>query len=203
MGSKKQVHVPPSDEDEVIIESITYRGTTIQLLTGDITSTIAYSIVTPTNEELRGNGGPIDRTVHSVAGFALLEELEKKFRRGFVGRARGTRPHYMDHIRHIIHEVVPDYSQTKTQEERELAAEQLRAAYLSALAVQTRMNHGDSVAFPTMGVDNEFPPALGAQIALTAIRDFIHENRGLRNFDYISLVVPPASASLKAYRVHM
>ena len=132
-----------------------------------------------------------------------MEELETRLP-GRMGRAYVTRPHYMaDHIRHIIHAVVPNYAETTTLQERNTAADQLRAAYLDALRVQMGMNHGNSIAFPTMGVDNEFPPALGAQIALQAIRDFIHEHGGRRNFDYITIIVPPKSASRRAYRVHM
>jgi O-acetyl-ADP-ribose deacetylase (regulator of RNase III) len=132
-----------------------------------------------------------------------LEELEIRGR-GVMGRAYATRAHYMmDHIRHIIHAIVPNYADTTTLQERTTATSQLRAAYLDALRVQMEMNHGNSIAFPTMGVNNEFPPALGAQIALEAIRDFIHEHGGRRNFDYITIIVPPKSASERAYRVYM
>jgi O-acetyl-ADP-ribose deacetylase (regulator of RNase III) len=200
----KRLSSPADDERTIAVT--TYRGTRIQVLRGDITTTVADHIVTPTNEEMRGEGGEIDESIHEAAGFALLEELEKaRPRGGDMGEAYLTHQHYMDHARRIIHAVVPNYAETDATEERTEAAVQLREAYLNALRLSARQERGNTIAFPTMGVDNEFPPDRGAEIALNAIRDFIHEMGGRRNFGSITIIVggPRRNASERAYQVHM
>jgi hypothetical protein len=72
----KRLSSPADDERTIAVT--TYRGTRIQVLRGNITTTVADHIVTPTNEEMRGEGGEIDESIHEAAGFALLEELEER-----------------------------------------------------------------------------------------------------------------------------
>lgn len=200
----KRLTSPADDERTIAVTA--YRGTRIQILRGDITTTVADHIVTPTNEEMRGEGGEIDESIHEAAGFALLEEIEEtRPRGGTMGEAYLTHQHYMDHARRIIHAVVPNYAEANTPEERAQAVVQLREAYLSALRLSAGQERGYTIAFPTMGVDNEFPPAQGAEIALNAIRDFLHETGGRRNFGSITIIVGGrrGNASERAYRVHM
>jgi O-acetyl-ADP-ribose deacetylase (regulator of RNase III) len=165
-----------------------YRGTTLDVVRGDVTTFPAASVVNAANTALRGGGG-VDGMIHRAAGPALLAELTRLYPGGGqIGSAYPSGAHAIRTTTTIIHAVGPDYRTARTNACRDQATVNLHNAYTNSLAVAVRAG-ARTIAFPTISTGVfAFPRVQAATIAATAVRTFLDgPGRGL--FDRITFLI--------------
>ena len=141
----------------------------IELLRGDITKLKVDAIVNAANKTLLGGGG-VDGAIHSAAGPQLLEEC-KKLNGCETGQAKITSAYALP-ASYVIHTVGPVWKGGKRNEES-----LLRNSYLNSLSL-ANIYGIVSIAFPNISTGvYEFPKTLAARIAITAVKDFLSENK--------------------------
>ena len=145
------------------------RGTTIQLVRGDITGFAADAIVNAANSGLRGGGG-VDGAIHSAAGPAVMAELRRRYAGCPTGSAVITGAGDLP-ARWIVHAVGPVWRGGDARE-----SELLASAYAAALDRASEAGAA-SVAFPAIscGVYG-YPLDQGASVALAAVRDWLRDH---------------------------
>ena len=150
--------------------SISINGATIELTTGDITTTVVDAIANAANESLRGGGG-VDGAIHRAAGPGLLAELRRRYPQGTpTGTAVATGGHDLP-ARYVLHAVGPIWRGGSHGEEQQLAG-----AYRACLRLADELG-ASSVAFPaiSMGIYG-YPPHLAARVALRTVADHLAES---------------------------
>ncbi|HEY4182227.1 MAG TPA: O-acetyl-ADP-ribose deacetylase [Kofleriaceae bacterium] len=136
-------------------------GSTIELVTGDITKLAVDTIVNAANSALSGGGG-VDGAIHRAAGPELLAEC-RTLGRCPTGDARITKG-YRLHARHVIHAVGPVW-QGGGSDERALLASVYRNCM--RLAVEAGVS---SIAFPSISTGvYRFPIKPAASIAVREV----------------------------------
>jgi len=145
-------------------------GTTLELVTGDITNERVDAIVNAANSGLRGGGG-VDGAIHRAGGPAIMEEC-RRIGGCPTGSAVITTGGNLP-ARHVIHAVGPRWSGGR-RGERELLA----GAYRSSL--ELALKHGlRSVAFPSISTGAYgYPVEKAARVALEAVIGFLREHPG-------------------------
>jgi O-acetyl-ADP-ribose deacetylase (regulator of RNase III) len=149
--------------------SVSINGATLELVTGDITTTPVDAIANAANASLRGGGG-VDGAIHRAAGPGLLAELRRRYPDGTpTGTAVATDAHDLP-ARHVLHAVGPIW-RGGSQGEDQLLAD----AYRACLNLADELD-ASSVAFPaiSMGIYG-YPPHLAARVALSAVADHLAE----------------------------
>ena len=147
--------------------SISINGATIELTTGDITTTVVDAIANAANESLRGGGG-VDGAIHRAAGPGLLAELRRRYPEGTpTGTAVATGGHDLP-ARHVLHAVGPIWRGGSHGEEQLLAD-----AYRACLRLADELG-ARSVAFPaiSMGIYG-YPTAEGARVATRTVAEHL------------------------------
>jgi O-acetyl-ADP-ribose deacetylase (regulator of RNase III) len=143
--------------------SVSVNGATLELVTGDITTTRVDAIANAANEALRGGGG-VDGAIHRAAGPGLLAELRRRYPEGTpTGTAVATEAHDLP-ARYVLHAVGPIWRGGSHGEDQLLAD-----AYRACLRLADELG-ATSVAFPaiSMGIYG-YPPHLAARVALSAV----------------------------------
>lgn len=143
--------------------SLSVNGATIELVTGDITTTRVDAIANAANEALRGGGG-VDGAIHRAAGPGLLAELRRRYPEGTpTGTAVATDAHDLP-ARYVLHAVGPIWRGGSHGEDALLAG-----AYRACLRLADELG-ATSVAFPaiSMGIYG-YPPHPAARIALATV----------------------------------
>ena len=159
--------------------SASVNGATIELVTGDITTTRVDAIANAANEALRGGGG-VDGAIHRAAGPGLLAELRRRYPEGTpTGTAVATDAHDLP-ARYVLHAVGPIWRGGSHGEEGLLAG-----AYRACLRLADELG-ASSVAFPaiSMGIYG-YPPHLAARIALRAVSDHLAESGTPRRVRFV------------------
>ncbi len=160
-----------------------FKGTTIALVQGDITTVEADAIVNAANSSLMGGGG-VDGAIHRKGGPTILDEC-----RDYVA-AHGSLPTGEAMITtggdlpasHVIHTVGPVYQGGKHGE-----FVKLERAYTQSLLLAKE--HGlKTVAFPSISTGAyRFPIDEAAYVALNTLKRVIAEHEGA--FDRLSMVL--------------
>jgi len=144
--STKRVKHSPRKGGTVIL-STDYKGTTIQIVQGDITAFPTHAIVNAADTRLRG-GEDVNSDIHKAAGPALQESLDEFYPDGGKpGGAYTTAVFKVKTAKWIIHAIGPDYRKVKTAVERKKKSEQLGSAYRSCFEEAVKKS-ARNIAFP-------------------------------------------------------
>lgn len=159
-------------------------GTTIlSFKKGDITEQDTVAIVNAANSGLLGGGG-VDGAIHRAGGPEIMEECRQ------IRASQGGCPAGQAVItcggrlkaRHVIHTVGPIWSGGGSGEDELLAS-----AYINSLTL-ARQYGIKSVSFPSISTGAyRFPLQRAAEVALSAIKNFLVENNN--TFDEIRFVL--------------
>ncbi|GGK05856.1 O-acetyl-ADP-ribose deacetylase [Lentibacillus kapialis] len=147
-------------------------GSTLELMTGDITKVKTDAIVNAANGTLMGGGG-VDGAIHRAAGKKLLEECKQVREKQLngeklpTGKAVITGGYHLP-AKHVIHTVGPVWNECDEDQEELLAG-----CYDHSLKLAAEIN-ASSIAFPSISTGvYSFPIDLAAKIALQTITDFL------------------------------
>jgi len=155
----------------------TINGCEIHLVKGDITEQNIDVIVNAANSSLLGGGG-VDGAIHRKGGKRILQECKEIRRTRWpngmpTGNAVITTGGDLK-ARHVIHTVGPIWG-GGDRGESELLSDAYRSSLTLAFGERLR-----SIAFPSISTGvYGYPIEKASRVALTTIREFLKENRGL------------------------
>jgi O-acetyl-ADP-ribose deacetylase (regulator of RNase III) len=147
-------------------------NTRVELVRGNIVEQDVDAIVNAANSSLLGGGG-VDGAIHRAAGPELLRVC-RTLGGCPPGEARIT-PGFRLKARYVIHTVGPVYHGGAHGE-----ADVLAAAHRNSLRLATEYQLS-TVAFPAISTGiYGYPVEQAAAVALTAVRDFLQEDRQIQ-----------------------
>ncbi len=153
----------------------------IFLKRGDITHERVAVIVNAANTGLLGGGG-VDGAIHRAGGPEILEECRKvrDLQGGCpTGEAVITGAGRLD-ARYVVHTVGPVW-QGGGEGEPEL----LRSAYRNSLELAAE-HDAKTIAFPSISTGvYGYPVKEAANVAITAVREWVLENEGIREIRFV------------------
>ncbi|MDB6138035.1 MAG: Appr-p processing domain protein [Verrucomicrobiaceae bacterium] len=156
--------------------------TTLEAITGDITTLDVDAIVNAANTSLMGGGG-VDGAIHRAAGPELLREC-MLLHGCETGQAKITRGYRLQ-ARHVIHTVGPVWHGGHHGEPG-----LLRSCYENSLRLAAQAGLA-SIAFPCISTGvYHFPSSLAAETAVAAVRDFMATPSSLRRVIFCCFSAP-------------
>ncbi len=156
--------------------------TEIKLIKDDITTIVVDAIVNAANSSLLGGGG-VDGAIHRKGGSQILEEC--KAIRNRQGKCKAGDAVYTSAgllpAKYVIHTVGPIWNGGKNKE-----PELLASCYRKSLEIAESL-FVKSIAFPNISTGvYHFPKAEAAQIAITAVKQFIDsENKNIEEVIFV------------------
>jgi O-acetyl-ADP-ribose deacetylase (regulator of RNase III) len=167
----------------------------VTICVGDLTEQSVDAIVNAANSTLLGGGG-VDGAIHRRGGAEILRECEELRRTTLPGglptgeaviTTGGRLP-----ARYVIHTVGPIWGREGGRE-----AELLAACYRNSLQVGVE-NGLSSIAFPAISTGAfGYPGHEAAQVASTAVRDFLHADDNLAEVRFVFILKRDAASFLK------
>jgi O-acetyl-ADP-ribose deacetylase (regulator of RNase III) len=156
---------------------IAIKGSTVELVKGDITAQEIDAIVNAANTTLSGGGG-VDGAIHKAGGPSIMEEC-KPLAPCPVGEARLTGGGKLK-ARHVIHTVGPVYKDGRHNEPR-----LLEKSYRSSLELASR--HGlRSLAFPSISTGAyRYPVEEAARIALSTVGAYLVQHPEIESVRFV------------------
>lgn len=144
---------------------IAIKGSTVELVKGDITAQETDAIVNAANTTLSGGGG-VDGAIHKAGGPSIMEEC-KTLAPCPAGEARLTGGGTLK-TRHVIHTVGPVYKDGRHNE-----PSLLEKSYRSSLELASR-HKIRSLAFPSISTGAyRYPVEEAARIALSTVGGYL------------------------------
>uniref|UniRef100_A0AC35GTW6 Macro domain-containing protein n=1 Tax=Panagrolaimus sp. PS1159 TaxID=55785 RepID=A0AC35GTW6_9BILA len=156
----------------------------VKVFAADITTLKVDAIVNAAKENLLGGGG-VDGAIHKAAGHQLLEEC-RKLGGCKTGEAKWTKAYNIKNAQAIIHTPGPRISNNIVTTD---AANQLYNCYFNSLMIAAE-NSFRSIAFPTIssGIYG-YPKEAAANVAMTAVQDFLRDRVQNKKLDEIIFCV--------------
>jgi O-acetyl-ADP-ribose deacetylase (regulator of RNase III) len=154
-----------------ILEERIIGQTTLQLVTGDITTQETDAIVNAANKRLAPGGG-VAGAIHRAAGPGLWAECQR-LGGCRTGEAKLTAGHALK-AKYVIHTVGPVYRG------RPRDAENLQACYRNSLTLADDTGI-TSIAFPAISTGAfGYPLEEAAEISLSTVKAYLEQGTGLR-----------------------
>ncbi|CAD6450029.1 6fce2d43-c04b-4caa-af37-c13631011c1b-CDS [Sclerotinia trifoliorum] len=166
-----------------VIATTEYKGTTVEVVDGNLLNYPVDVIVNAANASLVRGGG-IDGQIHRKAGPQLAAEMKTQFPHpGKEGGAYGTTHSWnIKSCRYIIHAVGPDWRQPNQRDTGLLAN-----AYRNSLSLAAK-NNLRSIAFPAISVGIfQMPRGMAGVTVMKTIRSWIDSHQG--EMDRISILL--------------
>ncbi|WP_125553588.1 O-acetyl-ADP-ribose deacetylase [Loigolactobacillus jiayinensis] len=164
----------------------------IKIQQGDITTMAVDAIVNAANTTLLGGGG-VDGAIHQAAGPELLVACQQ-LHGCATGEAKITAGYQLP-AKYVIHTPGPIWRDGSQSE-----AQLLHNSYANSLALAAA-HHCRTVAFPSISTGvYRYPLAQAATIALTTIRDFLLQNKGVQIVTLVCFDQRTLAAYQQAYR---
>jgi len=162
---------------------------------GDITLEDTDAIVNAANSTLLGGGG-VDGAIHARGGTQILEECRKIRREKFpgglpTGEAVITSGGNLD-AKFVIHTVGPIYGLSQNKDEQ-----LLENCYKNCLSLAVE-NNLQTIAFPSISTGAfAYPKHEAAKISSRAIKDFLTENKSIKQIRLVFFSEPDALNFIK------
>ncbi len=162
---------------------------------GDITRETTDAIVNAANSTLLGGGG-VDGAIHDRGGTQILEECRKIRRDTFpdglpTGEAVITSGGNLK-AKFVIHTVGPIYGRNHNND-----AELLENCYKNCLSLAAR-NNLQTIAFPSISTGAyAYPKHEAAKICSGAIKDFLSQNKTIKQIRLVFFSEPDALKFIK------
>lgn len=154
----------------------TVRGSTLELVQGDITRQSVDAIVNAANSSLLGGGG-VDGAIHRAGGPSILEEC-RTLNGCPTGQAKITTGGNLP-ANYVIHAVGPVYSS------EENPAELLASCYRNSLSI-ARERQLKSIAFPSISTGAYgYPLDEAAKIALNTVIEFLNHDDSIETVRFV------------------
>lgn len=151
-----------------------YRGVTIEVLQGDITTMQVDAIVNAANRTLRGGGG-VDGAIHRAGGEGIVRECIQKYPDGIqTGQAVFTMAGNLP-AKFVIHAVGPVWKGGQYGEQN-----LLKDTYANCMRVAQQLE-AESIAFPAISTGiYGFPIESATRVAVETVLDYLHEGSAVR-----------------------
>ncbi|RKD23645.1 O-acetyl-ADP-ribose deacetylase (regulator of RNase III), contains Macro domain [Caminicella sporogenes DSM 14501] len=160
---------------------LTYKGTKIKLILGDITKEDTEAIVNAANSSLLGGGG-VDGAIHKAGGPKILEEckeIRKRQGKCPTGEAVITTGGNLK-AKYVIHTVGPVWKGGNNNEPKLLAN-----AYKNSLKLAHKYNI-KTIAFPSISTGvYGYPKEKACIVALNAVKEMLDK----LNFEEIRFIL--------------
>jgi O-acetyl-ADP-ribose deacetylase (regulator of RNase III) len=141
-----------------------FRGGTVRVSRGDITTLAVDAIVNAANQFLGGGGG-VDGAIHRAGGPEIMAETQRRFPDGCLTGSAVTTSAGQLPARFVIHAVGPRWRGGGQGEDGQLAS-----AWRSALC-EAIEHQANSVAFPSLATGiYGFPVQRAAGLAMAEVR---------------------------------
>jgi O-acetyl-ADP-ribose deacetylase (regulator of RNase III) len=163
---------------------------------GDITREKTDAIVNAANSTLLGGGGGVDGAIHACGGTRILEECRKirrdKFPAGLpTGEAVITCGGNLE-AKFVIHTVGPIYGRNQNKDK-----ELLENCYQNCLSLAVE-NNLQTIAFSSISTGAyAYPKHEAAKISSRAIKDFLSQNKSIKQIRLVFFSEPDALKFIK------
>jgi O-acetyl-ADP-ribose deacetylase (regulator of RNase III) len=159
------------------MKEINFKYGKCKLIKGDITMQKTDAIVNAANKRLAPGGG-VAGAIHRAAGPKIWEEC-RKLGGCKTGEAKLTKGHNLK-AKYVIHTVGPIWHGGNEGED-----DLLKKCYENSLKM-AKENEIETISFPSISTGYfGFPVKRAARIALTTVRDFLENKKGIKEVVFV------------------